>query len=122
MNKVQMTGWLGNKFPLKETANSCVVNFSIGTRKNYKEGGTWAKGTDYHRCVIWGKRAEFVDKLDEGTPLSIDGRLKTRSWEKDGKRSYSTEVIVDNLETFQLDESQQRDLAQGQPEADDLAF
>ncbi len=117
-----MTGWLGNKFPLKETANSCVVNFSIGTRKNYKEGGTWAKGTDYHRCVIWGKRAEFVDKLDEGTPLSIDGRLKTRSWEKDGKRSYSTEVIVDNLETFQLDESQQRDLAQEQPEADDLAF
>ena len=126
MNKATLVGWIGKKRELKETENSCVLNFSVATRKDYKERGQWAKGSDYTQCVVWGKRAQWVDKAEEGTPIAIEGRNVTRSYEKDGRKVWVSEVLVLGMEMFAkapgatYTDTVPEDAPQ--PEGNDLAF
>jgi single-strand DNA-binding protein len=49
--------------------------------------------------VIWNKTAEVVNKYCvKGSPLMVEGRIQTRSWEKDGVRQYKTEVIAEHIQ------------------------
>jgi single-strand DNA-binding protein len=101
MNHVTLAGWMGKKNDIKETANSCVLNFSIGTRHSYKDKeGNWTNKTEYTRCALWGNRCDFVASLPEGTPISVEGRISTRSYEKDGDKRWITDVAVENVEPF----------------------
>lgn len=55
--------------------------------------------TDYISCVTFGKTADFAKQyLRKGTKIAIEGRLNTGSYEKDGKKVYTTDVIVDRHE------------------------
>ena len=58
------------------------------------------EGADFIRCVAWEKRAEFAEKyLHKGTKIALVGRLQTGSYtDKDGKKVYTTDVIVEEVE------------------------
>jgi single-strand DNA-binding protein len=54
--------------------------------------------TDWHNVVLWRGLAETASKyLHKGDQVYIEGKMRTRSWEKDGVTRYTTEVIGDNM-------------------------
>lgn len=81
-----------------ENGNS-VANFSLATNDNYKDKqGNKVEQTDWHNCIAWGTLVQVIEKyVNKGDLLYIEGKTKTRSWEKDGEKRYTTEVLVNKL-------------------------
>ena len=77
-----------------------VCSFSIATNRVYKKAdGSRAEQTDYHNVVVFGRQAETCAQyLKKGASAYIEGRLQTRSWDKDGQKQYRTEVIADRVQ------------------------
>lgn len=101
MNKVILVGRLGKDPEVKFTAGGkAVANFSIATDESYKDAqGEKQKKTEWHNLVVWGNSVEaYVQKyLHKGDLILVEGKLQTRSWEKDGVKKYTTEINVTNI-------------------------
>ena len=98
VNTVILLGRLGGDPELKYTASgTAVCNFNLATGEAFKnQNGEWQERTEWHRVVAWDKLAENCGKhLVKGSPVYIEGRLQTRSWEdRDGNKRYTTEVVA----------------------------
>jgi single-strand DNA-binding protein len=97
VNKVILLGRLG-KDPEARTIESgvMVVNFSLATSESFRDKVTGEKKetTEWHNVVLWRGLAETAAKyLHKGDQVYIEGKLKTRSWEKDNIKRYTTEVL-----------------------------
>jgi single-strand DNA-binding protein len=101
VNKVILIGRLGKDPEVRNLDNGAVVaNFSIATSESYKDRTTGEKKevTEWHNIVLWRGLAEIAQKyLRKGDMVFIEGKLRTRSWEKDGVTRYTTEVVADNM-------------------------
>lgn len=104
LNSVCLIGRLGKEPELKYTpSGSAVCSFSIAVEDMPKDG---QKVSHWFRCVCWGKTAEFlVNYAGKGARVAVNGRLSTRSWEKDGAPVTVTEVICNNLELIDWKEN-----------------
>src|SRR5262249_55254052 len=52
----------------------------------------------WHRVTVWGDQAENCSKyLSKGRSVYIEGRLQTRSYDKDGQKHYATDVVADRV-------------------------
>lgn len=99
VNQVTVLGTMGRDAETKQTqGGTSVSTFSLATNRRWKdkESGDWKEEVDWINCVLWrGERvAEYLLK---GRRIYLQGRLHTRNYEKDGRKIYVTEVIVDNL-------------------------
>ena len=100
LNKVQIIGNLGKDPEVKYTASgTAVANFSIATNERFKDkAGEWQDRTEWHNIVVWQKLAEIAGEyLKKGGKVYVEGRLQTRSWEKDGQTKYTTEIVGSDL-------------------------
>ena len=101
VNKVILIGRLGKDPEVRNLDNGTVVaNFSIATSESYKDRTTGEKKeiTEWHNIVVWRALAEITQKyLHKGDMVYIEGKLRTRSWEKDGVTRYTTEIVADNM-------------------------
>lgn len=77
-----------------------VVNFSMATNRVFKDkDGKKQEQVDFHNVVVFGKQARSVsDHLKKGASVFIEGRLQTRSWEKDGVKMYRTEIVSERVQ------------------------
>lgn len=77
-----------------------VCSFSLATNRVYNDrDGKRQESTDYHNIVVFGKQAENCAKyLTKGSSAYVEGRMQTRSWEKDGQKQYRTEVVADRVQ------------------------
>lgn len=110
VNKVILIGHLGKDPDVKyTTAGDAVANISIATTEKWKnKAGEQQEKTEWHRLVLFGRKAEIAEKyLSKGKKAYFEGRLQTRKYEKDGVTHYSTEIVVDSLQL--LDRSDARD-------------
>ena len=74
-----------------------VARFSLAVDRRFKKDGEQA--TDFINCVAFGKTAEFFEKyIHKGVKIAIQGRIQTGSYEKDGQKRYTTDVIVEQVE------------------------
>ncbi len=100
MNRVSLVGRLTAKPELRMT-NSQVpyTRFSLAVRRNYANS-QGERTADFINMVAWRKRAEIIcNYLDKGSLISIGGSIQTGSYDdKDGKRVYTTEVVVDDFQ------------------------
>ncbi len=75
-----------------------IVKLSVATSESWRDKATGERKevTDWHRITVFDKTAaEFAEKyLKKGNKVYIEGKQKTRKWEKDGVTHYSTEVVV----------------------------
>lgn len=97
VNKVILLGRTGKDPESKTVNNQTVANFSIATSEVYKDKNTGEKKetTEWTNCVAWGAVGDIISKyVKKGDQVYVEGKLKTRSWEKDGVTKYVTEVIV----------------------------
>lgn len=77
-----------------------VTSFSLATNRRYKDrDGNYQDAVDYHNITVFGRQAETVNQyLKKGSATYVEGRLQTRSWEKDGVKHYRTEVVADRVQ------------------------
>ena len=66
--------------------------------------------TDWHAIVLWRNLAEWAERnIRRGMKLYVEGKLQTRTWEKEGQRRSKTEVIAENIQIlYRPQEYQQR--------------
>jgi single-strand DNA-binding protein len=98
INKVILYGNLTKDPELKALpSGSSVTSFSIATNRTYKDAqGVKQEAVDYHNIVVFGPTAENVAKyMKKGSALFVEGRLQTRSYDKDGQKKYITEVVAE---------------------------
>jgi len=97
MNIVSMVGRITRDPEKKVVKDTCVVDFSIAVNKKYKpkDGGADA---DFFRVKVWGKAGEYVHEyLGKGRLISLQGRLETNTYEKDGRKVTDIFIIADNV-------------------------
>ena len=101
VNKVILVGRLGKDPEVRNLENGATVaNFTMATSESYKDKTTGDKKeiTEWHNVVVWRALADIAAKyLHKGDQVYIEGKLRTRSWDKDGVTRYTTEIIGDNL-------------------------
>lgn len=96
INQVTIVGRLGADPEIRYTAQgSMVANLRVATDEQWKDkNGDKQSKTEWHRIVFFGKLAEIVGEyLKKGRLVFIQGRLQTRSWDKEGVTMYTTEII-----------------------------
>jgi single-strand DNA-binding protein len=100
VNKVILIGNLGADPELKYTPSSrALCNLRIATTEVFKDkSGQKQEKTEWHRVTVWGDQAENCSKyLAKGRSVYIEGRLQTRSYEKEGQKHYATDVVADRV-------------------------
>ena len=100
LNKVMLLGNLGADPELKVTqGGQAVLKLRLATTESYLDrNNTRQERTEWHRVTLWGKRAEALAKfLTKGERIFVEGRISTSSYEKDGEKRYSTEVVANNI-------------------------
>ena len=102
VNKVILVGNLGNDPEVRYMPNgNAVANVSLATSETWKDKSTGEQQekTEWHRVVFFNRLAEIVEQyVKKGTKLYVEGRLQTRSWEQDGVKRYSTEVVANEMQ------------------------
>lgn len=102
MNKVCLTGRTTKDIELKYNQNNvAITSFTLAvTRKFKNQSGEYE--SDFINCIAYKSTAELLNKyVKKGDLLGIEGRIQTRNYEKDEKRVYVTEVIVDSIDFLQ---------------------
>ena len=101
VNKVVIVGHIGADPETRFTpSGTAVANFNLATNESRKSSeGEYRDHTEWHSCVLFGKRAEFAGEyLKKGQLVYLEGRLQTRSWEDDsGLKKYKTEVVGNEI-------------------------
>ena len=101
VNKVVIVGHIGADPETRFTpSGTAVANLNLATNESRKTSeGEYQDHTEWHSCVLFGKRAEFAGEyLKKGQLVYLEGRLQTRSWEDDsGTKKYRTEVIGNEI-------------------------
>jgi single-strand DNA-binding protein len=92
-NTFQFIGNLVNDAETKQTPNTLILNFRLAVSDGYGE----KKYTDYHTVKAFGKTAEYNTTLAKGDRVLVAGRVKSNSYEKDGKKVYSTDFVADRI-------------------------
>jgi single-strand DNA-binding protein len=102
VNKVIIVGNLGNDPEMRHIpSGAAVCEFRVATNEVWTDkDGQRQERTEWHRIVVWGKRAETCSKyLSRGRQVYVEGRLRTRSWEdKDGNKRYTTEIVANDIQ------------------------
>lgn len=100
VNKVILIGNLGKDPEVKYLESKVpVANFSLATNSSWKDKeGIKKEHTEWHNIVLWRGLAELAEKyLHKGDKIYIEGKLRTRSYEKDNVTKYITEIIGENM-------------------------
>ena len=101
LNKVLLYGNLTRDPELKALpSGQQVASFGLATNRSFKNrDGQQQEQTEFHNIVAFGRTAEVMGQyLKKGRPIYVEGRLQTRSWDKDGAKQYRTEIIVDSFQ------------------------
>lgn len=138
VNKVILVGYVGKDPEIRYLEkNVAVANFTFATTERgftMQNGTQVPERTEWHNIVAWRALAEFTEKyIRKGSQLYIEGKIQTRSWEKEGIKRYTTEIFADNIqllgkkpetnEAFSSVAAPQADAIQPPPHVeDDLPF
>ena len=82
-------------------SGTAVVSFDIAVNRTYAlQSGEKKEETSFVRIVVWARRAEVcAEYLTKGSPVLVEGRLRSRSWEtQDGQKRSTIEVIANNVQ------------------------
>ncbi len=102
LNRVLLIGNLGQKPEVRYLAQGrAVARFSLATKERFTkpQSNQFEDRTEWHKIVVWGKLAEFVEKyLTVGKQVYVEGRLRTRPWEdKQGAKHKTTEIEAQQI-------------------------
>lgn len=102
VNKVILVGNLGADPETRYMpSGDAVTNIRIATSESWKDKqtGEQQERTEWHRITFYKRLAEIAaEYLRKGSQVYVEGRLRTRTYEKEGQTHYSTEIIADSMQ------------------------
>jgi len=101
VNKAIILGSVGKDPDMRSTADGTqIANFSVATSESYKDkSGKKVENTEWHRVSAFGKLAEIIGQyVTKGSKVYIEGKIRTRSYDKDGQKVYTTEIVASELQ------------------------
>ena len=102
INKVILVGNVGGDPETKYMpSGGAVTNLSIATSESWKDKQTGQpqERTEWHRVVFFNRLAEIASEyVRKGSKLYVEGSLRTRQWEQDGVKRYSTEIVASQMQ------------------------
>ena len=101
LNKVLLIGNCGGEPQIKTLASgNKVANITLATTERYKDrNGEQKEDTEWHSVQAFGKLADVVERfVHKGSLLYVDGKIRTRSYEADGRTMYRTEILADHIQ------------------------
>lgn len=101
INKVILYGNLTRDPEIKALPSGMqVATFGIATNRVFKDRtGAKQEQADFHNIVVFGRQAETVAQyLKRGGSAFIEGRIQTRTWEKDGEKKSRTEIVAERVQ------------------------
>jgi single-strand DNA-binding protein len=102
VNKVILVGNLGQDPEIRYMSDgTAVTTFRIATSETWKDkqSGEKKEQTEWHRIVAWRRLGEICGEyLSKGSQVYVEGKLQTRSWEKDGVTRYTTEIVASTVQ------------------------
>ena len=112
INRTVLVGRLTKDPEIRYTQSGmAVANFTMAVNRQFTNANG-EREADFISCIVWRKAAEnFCNYTHKGSLVGIDGRIQTSSYEKEGQRVYSTQVVVDS---FSLLEPKQQSQQRGQ--------
>ncbi len=101
INKVILIGNLGNDPDVRSTqSGTTIATLSVATTSARKDrDGNWQEKTEWHRVKIFGKTAETAKMyLTKGSQVYIEGHIEYGSYDKDGVKHYTTDIICGEMQ------------------------
>jgi single-strand DNA-binding protein len=101
INRVTLIGNLGQEPSVHYTPNGTMAcSLSVATSESWTDDqGRKQERTEWHRVVLWRGLAEIAQKfLKKGSRIYIDGKLRTRKYQKNGSDHYVTEIIGEEMQ------------------------
>lgn len=101
VNRVTLVGNLGNDPEITYTAGGmCIATLSIATTSSRKDkDGNVEEKTEWHRCKAFGKLGEICGEyLTKGRQVYVEGKLVYGSYEKEGVKHYTTDILLDQMQ------------------------
>ena len=100
MNNVSLVGRLTKDVEARYTQGDtpmCIARYGLAVDRRYKRDGE--PTADFLNIVAFGKAGEFAEKyFKKGMKVAITGRIQTGSYEKDGHKVYTTDIVAENQE------------------------
>ena len=101
VNKVILVGNVGldpEVRSLETGVKVARVRLATSERIFNRQTNEATEHTEWHTVTLWRSLAEVVDKyVRKGTQLYIEGRIRTREWERDGVKHFATEIVADEM-------------------------
>lgn len=101
INKVILIGNLGKDPETRYMpSGGAVTNVTVATSESWKDkDGQRQERTEWHKVVFFNKLAEIAGEyLKKGSKVYIEGALRTRSYDKDGQKHYTTEIVASEMQ------------------------
>jgi len=101
INRVVLTGNLTRDPELRSTPGGlsiCKLGIAVNTRRKNSDG-QWEEKPNFFRVTVFGRQAESCGQyLKKGRPVAIDGRLEWSTWESEGQKRESIDIIADSVQ------------------------
>ena len=84
LNRITLIGFIGSDAERKVANATNIAIFSLATKTSWKnDAGSWESRTEWHRCVAFGKLADFAGTLTKGAHIAIEGELRSREYQRE---------------------------------------
>ncbi len=102
LNRVVLVGNLTRDPDVRSTpSGTSVTKFGLAVNRRWtNKQGEKVDGVDYFNIVTWGKLGELCGEyIKKGSPVALEGRLQSRSWEtEDGQKRSAVEIVAENVQ------------------------
>ena len=102
INKVILVGNLGRDPETRYLpSGGAVTNVSLATSRSWKDrdSGEQKEKTEWHRVVFFNRLGEIAGEyLKRGSKVYVEGELRTREWEKEGQKHFTTEIVANEMQ------------------------
>ena len=84
LNRITLIGFIGSDAERKAASATNIAIFSLATKTSWKnDAGSWESRTEWHRCVAFGKLADFAGTLSKGAHVAIEGELRSHEYQRE---------------------------------------
>ena len=102
VNKVILVGNVGGDPETRYMpSGGAVTNLTLATSESWKDKQTGQpqERTEWHRVVFFNRLAEIASEyVRKGSKVYVEGSLRTRQWEQDGVKRYTTEIVASEMQ------------------------
>ena len=84
LNRITLIGFIGSDAERKASNATNIAIFSLATKTSWKnDSGSWESRTEWHRCVAFGKLADFAGTFSKGAHIAVEGELRSHEYQRE---------------------------------------